>query len=154
MRIFNPRISESMSASKILVTGGAGFIGSHLVDALMTSGNSVTVLDNLSTGNLDNIRRWLNDPKFKFVRGDLLNHEDLKRVLRGCEIVYHLAADPEVRRGSIDPELHYTQNVEATFRLLEELRKTDNVKMLIFASSSTVYGEPSKIPTPEDYILR
>ena len=151
MRIFNPHISELMSASRILVTGGAGFIGSHLVDALMTSGNSVTVLDNLSSGSLNNIRRWINDPKFNFIHGDLLDHESLRKALQECEVVYHLAADPEVRRGSMDPELHYRQNVEATFRLLEELRKVDDVKMLIFTSSSTVYGEPSKIPTPEDY---
>ena len=87
-----------MSASRILVTGGAGFIGSHLVDALMTSGKSVTVLDNLSSGSLNNIRRWINDPKFNFIHGDLLDHESLRKAISGCEVVYHLAADPEVRR--------------------------------------------------------
>ena len=86
-----------MSASRILVTGGAGFIGSHLVDALMTSGNSVTVLDNLSTGSLDNIRRWLNDPKFKFVHGDLLNHEDLERALR--DVRFKLTGGVDGGRG-------------------------------------------------------
>ena len=96
-----------MSTSRILVTGGAGLIGSHLVDALMTSGESVTVLDSLSSGSLNNIRRWINDPKFNFIHGDLLDRESLRKALKECQVVYHLAADPEVRRGSMDPELHY-----------------------------------------------
>lgn len=140
-----------MRFERVLVTGGAGFIGSHIVDKLMADGCSVTVLDNLSSGSLENIRRWLNHPKFNFIHGDLLDHESLKKSLRESEVIYHLAADPEVRRGNIDPERHYRQNIEATFRLLERMRRVDNVELLVFTSSSTVYGEPSKIPTPEEY---
>ena len=86
LHIFNSRISESMSAGRILVTGGAGFIGSHLVDALMTSGKSVTVLDNLSSGSLDNIRRWINNPKFNFIHGDLLDRESLRKALKDVRL--------------------------------------------------------------------
>jgi UDP-glucose 4-epimerase len=71
--------------------------------------------------------------------------------VEGCEIVFHLAANPEVRVGSISPEIHYRQNIEATFNLLEAVRNHGNIKTFIFTSSSTVYGEPSKMPTPEDY---
>ncbi|MCD6235506.1 MAG: GDP-mannose 4,6-dehydratase, partial [Thaumarchaeota archaeon] len=139
------------NADKVLVTGGAGFIGSHLVDYLMDRGFSVTVLDNLSSGRTENIARWIGNPRFKFIRGDLLNYADLEKSLEGCGTVFHLAADPEVKRGSEKPELHYRQNVEATFRLLETIRKNGSVEKLVFASSSTVYGEASQIPTPETY---
>jgi len=135
---------------RVLVTGGAGFIGSHLVDALMGHGNDVVVLDNLSSGSLRNIARWLGHPNFKFIKGDLLNTQEIVEALYGCQAVFHLAANPEVRVGSVAPEVHFQQNVMATYNLLEALRKSETVKILAFTSSSTVYGE-AEIPTPEDY---
>ena len=140
-----------MRFNRVLVTGGAGFIGSHLVDELMARGCSVTVIDNLSSGSIDNIRCWLKHSNFNFIHGDLLEIDHLRKALEDCEAVFHLAADPDVRRGSSDPESHYRQNVEATFHLLEEVRKAGQVEEIIFTSSSTVYGEASRIPTPEDY---
>jgi UDP-glucose 4-epimerase len=134
----------------ILVTGGAGFIGSHLVDALMNRRVKVRVLDNLSSGSLRNIERHLNNENFTFIHGDLLNPEDTMRSVSDCEIVWHLAANPEVRVSSMDPEVHYRQNILATYNLLEVLRRRD-VKILAFTSTSTVYGEAHQIPTPEDY---
>ena len=136
---------------KVLVTGGAGFIGSHLVDNLVEKDFSITVLDNLSSGSLENIQQWIGSKGFAFIRGDLLSREEASRAVEGCEVVFHLAANPEVRVGSISPEIHYRQNIEATFNLLEAVRRLRNLKAFIFTSSSTVYGEPSKIPTPEDY---
>jgi UDP-glucose 4-epimerase len=136
---------------KALVTGGAGFIGSHLVDNLMEKGFNVVVFDNLSSGSIENIKQWIGSKIFTFIHGDLLDKEQVSKAMEDCEIVFHLAANPEVRISSISPETHYQQNVEATFNLLEAVRKYGNIKTFIFTSSSTVYGEPSKIPTPEDY---
>jgi UDP-glucose 4-epimerase len=134
-----------------LVTGGAGFIGSHLVDFLMERGEAVHVLDNLSSGDLSNIDRWVKHPDFGFYNGDLRNAGDILPALEGCETVYHLAANPEVRSSKASPQDHFDQNILATFNLLEAIRLSGEVESLIFASTSTVYGEPSVIPTPESY---
>lgn len=140
------------SAEKVLVTGGAGFIGSHLVDALMTQGAKVCVFDNLTSGTLQNIKPWLDNPNFTFIKGDLLDSADLKGLRNNhYELVFHLAANPEVRVGSANPNIHFQQNLTATHNLLENLRKTGTTSTLIFTSTSTVYGEPTKIPTPENY---
>ncbi len=140
------------SAKRVLITGGAGFIGSHLVDTLMTNGLNVCVLDNLSTGKLENIKKWRKHKKLTFLNWDLLNISDLSRKLQSrYETIFHLAANPEVRVGSTNPDLHFQQNVIATQELLEYVRKTQDDHTLVFASTSTVYGEPSRIPTLEDY---
>jgi UDP-glucose 4-epimerase len=137
---------------KVLVTGGAGFIGSHLVDALMTRGAKVCVFDNLSTGTQQNIKQWLNNPNFTFIKGDLLKPTDLKKLEEEhYDLVFHLAANPEVRIGLTNPHIHFQQNIVATHNLLESLRKTKNTPTIIFTSTSTVYGEPTKMPTLEDY---
>jgi len=135
----------------ILVTGGAGFIGSHLVDQLLERGERVRVLDNLSSGSLKNLERWLNSPNLDFMKGDLLDRGDVDKALRGCEAVYHMAAVPEVRLSRASPEEHFKQNIEATYNLLEAIAKGGGVKLYVFASSSTVYGDADVIPTPEDY---
>jgi len=144
-------ILGALGGCHALVTGGAGFIGSHLVDKLMLRGLHVTVLDNLSNGRLENMDRWLGNRNFKFMKGDLLDMGALAEVVQGCEAVYHLVANPEVRLGTIHPEAHYEQNVRTTFNLLEAIRKVGSVKKLLFTSTSTVYGEATEIPTPEDY---
>ena len=134
-----------------LVTGGAGFIGSHLVDFLMNSGETVHVLDNLSAGNLDNLSSWLSSPILKVFQGDVLNKESVYKALDGCDTVFHLAANPEVRSDKASPQDHFKQNIEATYNLLECMREVGGVERVVFASTSTVYGEPSEIPTPETY---
>jgi len=136
---------------KVLVTGGAGFIGSHLVDFLIDGGGEVCVIDDLSAGSLDNLRRWESDLRLSFVKGDLLDPEAVIGALGGCDVVYHLAANPEVRASRASPEDHFKQNVEATYRLLEAVRRVGGVELFVFASSSTVYGEADMVPTPEDY---
>ncbi|MEM2341634.1 MAG: NAD-dependent epimerase/dehydratase family protein [Candidatus Bathyarchaeia archaeon] len=140
-----------LSFSKVLVTGGAGFIGSHLVDVLMNRGLKVTVLDNLSSGRLNNISSWLKSPRFKFIKGDMLNLADVKKALNGCEIVFHLAANPNVRVGAFNTRIDYEQNILATYNLLEAIRETKECERIVFTSTSTVYGEAEKMPTPEDY---
>ena len=141
----------SLKGFRILVTGGAGFIGSHLVDRLMKMGCEVTVIDNLSYGSLENLKRWLKDERFRFVRGDLKESHDVVRDVRGVDLVFHLAANPEVRVGETDPTVHFQENLLATFNLLEAMRKSESVKTLVFASTSTVYGEAEVLPTPEGY---
>jgi len=143
---------KTKDTEKILVTGGAGFVGSHLVDALMNKEAKVCVFDNLTTGTEKNIKQWLHHPNLTFTEGDLLNPTDLKKLSHNnYQLVFHLAANPEVRTSSTHPNTHFQQNVQATHNLLETLRKTSNSSTFIFASTSTVYGEATKIPTPEDY---
>ncbi|MEM2401337.1 MAG: NAD-dependent epimerase/dehydratase family protein [Candidatus Bathyarchaeia archaeon] len=143
--------ASQISFSRALVTGGAGFIGSHLVDALMEREVEVTVLDNLSGGRLSNISAWLKNPRFRFLMGDMLNQHDIKGALEGCEIVFHLAANPDVRVGALNTRIDYEQNILATYNLLEVMREIGECRRIVFTSTSTVYGEAEKIPTPEDY---
>lgn len=144
-------MSLNPDLGKVFITGGAGFIGSHLVDRLCEMGKEVVVFDNLSSGVIENIKKWLNTPNFKFIHGDLLSPKEVVKYISECDSVFHLAANPEVRVGSENPQIHYKQNVLATFNLLEVIRKVRRVKTLVFTSSSTVYGDASVIPTPEDY---
>lgn len=134
--------------NRILVTGGAGFIGSHLVDSLVQRGLEVIVFDNLSAGNLTNLNQSRNSPNCHFVEGDLKNSESIRKALRDVEIVYHFAANPEVRQ--VDPALHFQENQVATFSLLESMREI-TTRNIVFASTSTIYGEASTQPTPENY---
>jgi len=135
---------------RVLVTGGAGFIGSHLVDKLMQQGYHVRVVDNLSAGRIENIKQWLNHPRLQLIKGDLRNPQIANEATKGVDMVFHLAANPEVRIGSQKPQEIYENNVTATYNLLEAMR-AHNVKHIVFTSSSTVYGEAKQIPTPEDY---
>jgi len=140
--------------SLVLVSGGAGFIGSHLVDELLKRGFRVRVVDNLSSGSLENISHNIGSKNFEFVRGDLKNPEDSLKAVKDVEIVYHLAANPEVRVSTTAPEIHFKENIITTFNLLEACRKVDTVKKLVFASSSTVYGDAKVFPTPENHELK
>ena len=133
---------------RVLVTGGAGFIGSHLIDALLEEGFDVVCFDNFSSGKKEFIEHNLD--KIELIEGDLLNREDIKEALRGCEIVFHLAANPDVRVGVVNTKVHFDNNILATYNLLEEM-KDAGVKEIVFTSSSTVYGDAEKIPTPENY---
>jgi len=135
---------------RILVTGGAGFIGSHIVDRLISSGNEVIVYDNLSSGKLEFLEHHMRNENFKFVKDDLLNFETLKREMKDVDLVYHVAANPDVKIGARDTRIHLEQNVIATHNLLEAMRLND-ISDIVFTSTSTVYGEAKKIPTPEDY---
>jgi len=133
------------------VTGGAGFIGSHIVDYLIRSDKPVRVVDNLVSGTLDNLSQWIDHPLFEFMEIDLLNKEKVNTAVMGCDEVYHLAANPEVNVKNASPEDHFRQNIEATFNLLEAMRQDNNQKFIAFTSTSTVYGEPEQIPTLESY---
>ncbi|KAA0015054.1 MAG: NAD-dependent epimerase/dehydratase family protein [Thermoplasmata archaeon] len=133
---------------KVLVTGGAGFIGSHLIDALIVKGYEVKCIDNFSSGRKEFIERNLD--RIELIEGDLLNIEDARKSLKNCDIVFHLAANPDVRVGAINTKTHFDNNIVATYNLLEGM-KEEGVKKIAFTSSSTVYGEAEVMPTPENY---
>src|SRR5208337_1426868 len=134
---------------KCVVTGGAGFIGSHLVDRLLERNNDVVVIDNLSGGKLEFIEGHFPDDRFNFVKLDL-SGDLLIRELKGADIVFHLAANPDVKLGAENTKVHLQQNIIATFNVLESMRNF-GVKNIAFTSTSTIYGEAAVIPTPEDY---
>ena len=133
----------------ILVTGGAGFIGSHLVERLLLD-NEVTVLDNFSSGRIEFLEPYRDIPDFHLLTGDLMNPKILDNAVSGKDFIFHLAANPDVKLGAEDTHVHLEQNVLATYNLLEAMRKND-VRQMAFTSTSTVYGEAAQVPTPEDY---
>lgn len=135
---------------KIIVTGGAGFIGSHLVDELVARKNEVTVIDNLSSGKMEFLKAHLSDKNFKFIKLDLLEPEKLNKAIQGTDMIFHLAANPDVRLGPDNTRIHLEQNIIATYNLLEAMR-VNKQKNIVFTSTSTVYGEAVVIPTPENY---
>ncbi len=139
---------------RILITGGAGFIGSHLVDRLVMEGYNVRVIDNLSSGDLSYISHHIGKPNFEFIRGDLKSPEDVSRAIKDIDTVFHFAANPEVRLSVTEPEIHFRENIYATFNLLEAMRREGGVELFVFASSSTVYGDAKIIPTPETHEIR
>jgi UDP-glucose 4-epimerase len=132
-----------------VVTGGAGFIGSHLVDALVGRGEQVVVIDSLAAGSRDNLAGHLDEGKVTLVHADLLAN-GWQQSLAGATRVFHLAADPDVRQSAISPDSQVRNNIMATYRVLEAMRKS-GVGKIAFTSTSTVYGEATVIPTPEDY---
>jgi UDP-glucose 4-epimerase len=132
-----------------VVTGGAGFIGSHLVDALVARGDRVTVIDNLSAGTRENLAGHLERGTVTLVTADLLG-EGWQDHLAGAGIVFHLAADPDVRQSAVTPGRQVQQNIVATERVLDAVRH-HGVPEIAFTSTSTVYGEATVIPTPEEY---
>jgi len=136
---------------KILVTGGAGFIGSHVVDRLIKEKHEIVVLDNLSSGDERFIapHRALNRENFQFHKVDLL-HDKIVDFFDGIDAVWNLAANPEVRIGAENTRIQLEQNFITTYNVLEAMRQKD-VRQIIFTSTSTVYGEADKLPTPEEY---
>jgi len=142
-----------MSEKFILVIGGAGFIGSHMVDRLVSDGWRVRVLDNFSSGRMENIEHHKGSRDVEMLRGDLKNFKEAEESVRNVDVVFHYAANPEVRVSTTNPEMHFNENVVATFNLLEAMRRND-VGELVFASSSSVYGEPEEIPVGEEAPIR
>ena len=135
--------------NSVLITGGAGFIGSHLAEKLIESGIKVKVLDNLVTGKKENLKNCWNKKNFEFFQQDLGNLDNVD-FLDNVDIVFHLAADPEVRTGYDKPENSFNENIVNTFNLLQKI-KHSKVKKFMFASSSSVYGNANVLPTSENY---
>lgn len=134
---------------KCLVTGGAGFIGSNLIERLLGEGYRVVVYDNCSTGFKEFLEAANKNPFFSLIYGDLLNIEGLKEAMGGCDFIFHLAANADVRFGTAHPNKDLEQNIIATFNVLEAMRK-NGVKKIAFTSTASIYGEPNIFPTPEN----
>jgi UDP-glucose 4-epimerase len=134
---------------RCLVTGAAGFIGSNLVDRLLTQGDEVVGFDNLSTGQHRFLENALPHPRFSLVEGDTLDPDALGRAITGCDIVFHLAANADVRFGIEHPKKDLEQNTIATFNVLEAMRSA-GVRRIAFSSTGSIYGDATTIPTPED----
>ena len=128
---------------KAFVTGGAGFIGSNLADRLLAEGHDVLVYDNFSTG-----QRAFVSQEMRVVEGDTLDRDALTKAMRGSDIVFHIAANADVRYGLQNPLRDLEQNTAATFNVLEAMRAND-VGRIVFCSTGSIYGEPSVFPTPE-----
>lgn len=135
---------------RIFLTGGAGFLGSHLAERLIEMGNYLVVFDNFSSGKRRFIDELTRNENFYLVAGDLLKYPDLIRIMKGCDYVFHLAANPEVRLGVKEPHIDIEQNILSTYKVLQAMQGS-GVKNIVFTSTSAVYGEALKIPTPEDY---
>lgn len=134
-----------------MVTGGAGFIGSHLIDRLVAEGDTVLVFDNLSSGHTSFIEHHLNSGAAEHIQGDLRNFEDVLSAMgQGVDRVIHLAANPDIRLGTRVTDTDLQQGTVSTYNVLEAMRRHD-VKKIAFASSSVVYGEDAPLPTPENH---
>ena len=133
-----------------LVTGGAGFIGSHLVDALVEAGQKVRVLDNFSSGREEFLSHHEDSDRVEIFRADLLDMDAVKKSMQGVEMVHHLAANPDIRLGTEVTDTDLKQGTLATYNVLEAMRM-EGVSRISFSSSSAIYGEAEQMPTPETY---
>jgi UDP-glucose 4-epimerase len=137
------------SNGRAFVTGGAGFIGSHVVDRIIHDGGSVTVYDNLSTGFEENLENHAGGGRLTFHLGDVLDLPSLSAAMEGHEILFHFQANADVRGGIANTRTDLEQNTIGTWNVLEAARLA-GIKTIVFASSATIYGEPVVFPTPED----
>lgn len=133
----------------VFVTGGAGFIGSHIVDRFLGMGCRVVAYDNLATGRQEFLIPASANPAFRLVMGDTLDQDSLTRAMKGSELVCHLAANADVRFGLTHPQKDLQQNTQATSCVLEAMR-ANGVRKIVFSSTGSIYGEAAVIPTPED----
>ena len=135
---------------RALVTGGAGFIGSHLIDRLVARGDKVSVVDNLSSGVIEFIQGHIDSGAVIFHNADLKNLDGLVPLMEGIDMVYHLAANPDIRLGTKITDTDLNEGTIATYNVLEAMRLS-GVGKIAFASSSVVYGEDAPMPTPENH---
>lgn len=137
---------------RILVTGGAGFIGSHLVDELaLDKNNKIIVLDNFYRGDLNNIKKHLNNKNITLIKGDIRNYGSFKKIGK-VNLVYHFAAQSNVISSASNPDYAFSTNVVGTYNTLK-LASEKNVKRFVFASSREVYGNPEYLPVDEKHPL-
>ncbi len=135
---------------RYFVTGGAGFIGSNMVDRLLSEPeNEVVAYDNFSTGRREFLEEALKNNRFTLVEGDTLDLDKMTEAMKGCEFVFHFAANADVRMGCEHPKKDLEQNTIATYNVLEAMRAND-IKRIGFSSTGSVYGEAEVIPTPEN----
>ena len=142
-------MAQGIGYTRHFVTGGAGFIGSHLADRLIAEGNTVTVYDNLSSGRRERIEHHIGKEGFSFFHADLLDFETLREAMKGHEVIWHLGANTDIPGGNKVTDLDLKNCTIATYNVLEAMRQ-NGINKLLFTSSATVYGEIPVMPTPED----
>jgi UDP-glucose 4-epimerase len=135
---------------KAIVTGGAGFIGSHLVDRLINEGYDVTVVDSMFSGTMDNLKQHAKNPKLRVCEVDIRESDELNKIFAGHDVVFHLAAQANIRKSVVDHKSDLEHNLVGTMNILDAMIK-NNIHDFVFASSSAIYGEATVRPTPEDY---
>ena len=135
---------------KFFISGGAGFIGSHFVDYLLSKKHKVIVYDDLSLGKKENISKHFKNKSFKFIKGNILNLKKLSSHMKGSNAVIHLAANSDIVKSSQNPKIELKNGTIATYNILEAMKK-NNLKEILFTSSSVVYGEVKKLPIKENY---
>ncbi len=135
---------------KVLITGGAGFIGSHIVDHLIERGDDVIVYDNFCTGQEVFIKHHFDNPNFTLIKEDVLNFNALKKAMEGTEFVFHIAGHADVKGGYTNHNIDIEQNFQATRNVLEAMHQL-KIKNIAFSSTSSVYGDATIHPTPENY---
>jgi UDP-glucose 4-epimerase len=138
---------------KCLITGGAGFIGSHLADFLVSLEHDVLVIDNLSIGRLENINHLLSNSKFTFIEADINDYIGIESLFKNVDWVFHLAALADIVPSIENPTEYYKSNVSGTFNVLQSCRK-HKIKKIIYAGSSSCYGIPDEYPTKETAEIR
>ena len=138
---------------RCIVTGGAGFIGSHLVERLLSDGHDVIVIDNCSTGRLDNLRHLIAEPALHVIEGDVQDIERISSAFQDVDWVFHLAALADIVPSIEQPLAYHYANVNGTISVLEASRQ-HGVKRFVYAASSSCYGIPDVFPTPEDAQMR
>lgn len=136
--------------TKVVVTGCAGFIGSHLVERLIALNYQVVGIDNLSTGRVEFLDNIIKHQNFKFHKLDILKSQNLEKYFKSAKIIFHLSANADVRNGFNNPRKDIEQNTIVTFKILELARKL-SIKHIVFSSTGSIYGEPEKFPTKENY---
>jgi UDP-N-acetylglucosamine/UDP-N-acetylgalactosamine 4-epimerase len=144
-------MNRKVSGRKVLITGGAGFIGSNLVESMLNSGNYVVCLDNFSTGKRENLNGFINNPDFKLIEGDIRNYPDCEKSVRGIDFVFHQAALGSVPRSIKDPVTSTDVNIGGFVKMLYASKEA-NVKRFIYAASSSTYGDHPDLPKVEDKI--
>jgi len=143
---------NKVTRKRILVTGAAGFIGSHLAEDLVKSGHSVKIIDDFSTGNVNNILGLFNYSNFKMIRGSITNKELISKATSDVDVIFHLAAQIHVDRSIIEPRYTFEVNTLGTLNLLDAALEND-VELMVYASSSEVYGSAQHVPMNEDHPL-
>lgn len=144
-------MNKDLKNQKLLVSGGAGFIGSNLVEHFLAGGNKVLCLDNLSTGYLKNIEPFMEDPNFTFIEGDIRNLDTCQKASEGCDYVFHQAALGSVPRSVTDPHTTNAVNIDGSLNMLIAARD-NKVKRFIYAASSSTYGDSKELPKVEEKI--
>jgi UDP-N-acetylglucosamine/UDP-N-acetylgalactosamine 4-epimerase len=144
-------MEQLLRNKRVLITGGAGFIGSNLIESLLKSGNNVTCLDNFSTGKKSNLKDFSSDPAFTLIEGDIRNYDDCLKAVKGSEIVFHQAALGSVPRSIKDPVTTTDVNIGGFVKILFASVESD-VRRFIYAASSSTYGDHPDLPKVESKI--